>query len=114
MCLLCSDNSARTSSGGFDNITVIPMHDILDVLDSDLKDRVRGCKLPEEKLKLEKAIGSGSFGMVYRGQLEKEKGYIVVAVKTLKGETCHGCLILCLLWHKFNFGNDKYCCAAEK
>ena len=62
------------------------MHDILDVLDGDLKDRVRDCKLPEEKLRLEKAIGSGSFGMVYRGQLEKEKGCIMVAVKTLKGK----------------------------
>ena len=62
------------------------MHDILDALDGDLKDRVRDCNLPEEKLRLEKAIGSGSFGMVYRGQLEKEKGCIVVAVKTLKGK----------------------------
>ena len=80
------DNSGSTASGGFDNITVIPMYDILEALDGTLKNRVEDCKLPEEKLRLEEAIGSGSFGVVYRGQLKNEKGFLVVAVKTLKGE----------------------------
>ena len=62
------------------------MYDFFDGLDGKLKDKVEECKLPEDKLKLEEAVGSGTFGMVYRGQLKKEKGYVIVAVKTLKGK----------------------------
>ncbi len=80
------DNSGSTASGGVDNQAVVPMHDIFDILDGDLKRKVRQCRLPPEKLILGDVIGSGSFGVVYKGELSREKGDVVVAVKTLRSE----------------------------
>ncbi len=77
--------AGSTAGGGFDNMTVIPMCDVFDLLDSDLKTKVRDCNLSDDKLRLGDVIGAGSFGVVYKGQLSQDQCDVVVAVKTLRG-----------------------------
>ena len=57
-------------------------------------------ELKREKIEIEKLIGSGNFGAVYKATLDNN----TVAVKSLKGKTFH---ITLSLWKRHRAGDDS-------
>ena len=57
-------------------------------------------ELKREKIEIEKLIGSGNFGAVYKATLDNN----TVAVKSLKGKTFH---ITLSLWERHRAGDDS-------
>ena len=56
-------------------------------LDPALKASIQRCRVPKNKLTLDKEIGKGFFGAVYKGQLITASGDLKsVAVKSIKGK----------------------------
>ena len=48
-------------------------------------------EIPYEKITLMNELGSGAFGVVYKGELEQDNGNVTpCAVKTLKGRNQQG------------------------
>ena len=57
-------------------------------------------ELKREKIEIERLIGSGNFGVVYKATLDNN----TVAVKSLKGKTFH---ITLSLWKRHRAGDDS-------
>lgn len=59
-------------------------------LDLDLQANVNRCKIPKDRLRLEKQLNKGHFGVVYKATLITSTGNLrTVAVKSFKGKQAH-------------------------